>query len=260
MDYRILENPEDLERAVEVEIAVWQQEPRDAVPASMLRAIGHAGGVVYGAFDGEKLVGTTFAFPALRDGRLILWSHVAGVLPEYQGRDIGFTLKLRQREWALSHGYDEIGWTFDPARRGNASFNLHRLGAVSSTYLVNFYGTMQDSLNAGRPTDRLEARWMLNSARVLATAEGRYQHPVYTPPDAASTLTAHSDWSRLQAASDHDVFYVALPTPSDSEPSAAAVYASLRGTLAPAFQAGLTAVGVHTVEGRTWYVLVRCAT
>ena len=50
----------------------------------------------------------------------------------------------------------------------NAVFNLHRLGASSTIYLRNVYGELDDALNAGLPTDRLQVDWLLRSPRVLA--------------------------------------------------------------------------------------------
>ncbi len=101
---------------------------------------------------------------------------MAGVRPDYQQYGIGRGLKLHQRAWALEHGYDEIRWTFDPLLRGNANFNLHKLGATFGSYLINFYGTMTDGINAnGLPSDRVEAVWRLNEARVVALASANNQ-------------------------------------------------------------------------------------
>ncbi len=159
--YRILEDPADFERVVDLEITVWGLDPRDAVPASMLRAIAHGGGLVNGAFIGGELAGMAMMFPARHGDRWVLWSHMSAVRPDRQANGIGMRLKHEQRDWALAHGFDEIRWTFDPLQRGNANFNLRRLGATANTYHVNFYGTMTDAINAGMPSDRLEACWRL---------------------------------------------------------------------------------------------------
>jgi predicted GNAT superfamily acetyltransferase len=95
----------------------------------------------------------------------LLWSHMSAVRPDFQAKGIGMRLKHEQRNWALAHGYDEIRWTFDPLQRGNANFNLRRLGATSSIYHVNFYGEMTDAINAGIPSDRLEACWRLSEQK-----------------------------------------------------------------------------------------------
>ena len=162
--YRALEEPAEFDRVVDLEIAVWGLDPRDAVPANMLRAIAHGGGLINGAFVDDELVGMAMMFPARQGDRRILWSHMSAVRPDLQANGIGVRLKQEQRAWALANGYDEICWTFDPLQRGNANFNLRRLGASANTYHVNFYGTMTDTINAGMPSDRLEACWRLTEA------------------------------------------------------------------------------------------------
>jgi chorismate synthase len=173
IEHRIIADPTDFERVVDLEITVWGLHPRDAVPASMLRAIQHGGGLVSGAFSGDQIVGLVVAFPVLNGGKPILWSHMTAVHPAYQKAGIGVELKFMQRAWALQNDFDEIRWTFDPLQRGNAHFNLRKLGATFETYLVNFYGTMTDAINQGMPSDRVEAVWRLNDARVIALAAGQ---------------------------------------------------------------------------------------
>lgn len=171
MEYRVLEQKRDFEQAIDLEIFVWGLNPRDATPANLMVALHHAGGSTIGAYDGKHLVGVAFALPARRGDRVILWSHSTGVHPDYQGQGIGYQLKQCQREWAIANGYDEIGWTFDPLQRGNAKFNLHRLGAFAQSYQVNFYGVMQDEINQGElPSDRLEAVWKLNQTHSAPSA------------------------------------------------------------------------------------------
>jgi predicted GNAT superfamily acetyltransferase len=93
---------------------------------------------------------------------LELHSHVAGVRPEAQNAGVGFALKLDQRRWALEQGIGLITWTFDPLVRRNAVFNLAKLGATVSEYLVDFYGAMADGVNAGQGSDRWWVRWELD--------------------------------------------------------------------------------------------------
>ncbi len=168
--YRELESTDDLQKVVEMEMIVWDMEPIMAVPHNFLMALIHAGGVVTGAEENGELVGFGLAFPARLPGGWGLWSHMAGVLPAYQRLGIGVGIKFAQRKWALANGYETIGWTYDPLQRGNANFNMRRLGAFSKLYHVNFYGVMLDSINAGMPSDRLEITWNLNDERVVTVA------------------------------------------------------------------------------------------
>ena len=53
-------------------------------------------------------------------------------------------------------------WTFDPLLRRNATFNISRLGAVGTEYLVDFYGHVADGVNDPE-TDRLAVNWDLRA-------------------------------------------------------------------------------------------------
>ena len=52
------------------------------------------------------MIGFVYSLPGIKDGKPTQWSHMAGVLPEYQSRGLGFQLKLLQRERALNAGLD----------------------------------------------------------------------------------------------------------------------------------------------------------
>ncbi len=162
-------------RAVEeVQHEVWGMPDLEVVPAHQLMAAVGAGGVILGAFDAERLVGFCYGFIGLRDGRLLFYSHMAGVRPGHQNRDIGFLLKRAQRQAAMDRGLDHMVWTFDPLQSLNASFNLHKLGATAARYYVDYYGHMPDAINRGLASDRLEVDWWLRDPRVDgATASPR---------------------------------------------------------------------------------------
>lgn len=179
MDVRVepLVTVEEL-RAVEgLQVAVWGMPDREVVPAHQLLAAVRAGGLVLGAFAADLLVGFSYGFPAVRTGARFFYSHMTGVLPDWQSRHVGFALKCAQRAWALEQGYERIVWTYDPLQARNAHFNLHRLGAEASRYYVNYYGEMRDALNQGLPSDRLEVDWWIAHDRVRAHLEGRTEAP-----------------------------------------------------------------------------------
>ncbi len=165
-------------RAVEgLQQAVWGMTDREVVPCHQLLAAVRNGGVVLGAFSEGRLVGFCYAFVGWRQGERVLHSHMTAVLPGLQDRDVGYRLKLAQREWALAQGYRRVVWTFDPLQSRNAYFNLHKLGARAERYEVNYYGEMDDELNRGLPTDRLEVDWWVSSEPVVARLEGRRPAP-----------------------------------------------------------------------------------
>src|SRR5207249_1161289 len=146
-----------------------------------------AGGVLLGAFDEHGvLVGFCYGFIGLRDRELLFYSHMAGVRPGLQDRDIGFLLKRAQRQAALDRGLDRMVWTFDPLQSLNASFNLRKLGVTASRYYVDYYGEMPDAINRGVPSDRLEVDWWLRDPAVEARLTGDASPRSW--PDAPAAL------------------------------------------------------------------------
>lgn len=136
------------------------------VPIATMASVQLHGGLVLGAFTprGEAL-GISFAFLGRIEGELCLYSQLTGVVPGNQSRGIGLKLKTAQRDFARSQGLKTIAWAFDPLQYGNARFNLNKLGATSSRYIVDMYGPRTDALNAAAgPTDRLIAIWPTDPA------------------------------------------------------------------------------------------------
>lgn len=171
---------EDLQRAV------WHLAEVEIVPNHLLLTAQENGGLVIGAFDAaEHLVGFVFGFVGLTDdGRTKHCSHMAGVHPDYQSLNIGYRLKLAQRERVLSQGLDLITWTFDPLESRNARLNFHKLGVICRTYRRDFYGVMRDGLNAGLPSDRFRVDWHIASEWVMSLLDGRRR-----PPTLSTLLT-----------------------------------------------------------------------
>jgi predicted GNAT superfamily acetyltransferase len=125
------------------------------------------GAILLGAYVGEKLAGFVYSFPAVFQGKLIQHSHLLAVLPQYRGIGLGKKLKWAQREASLKFGYDLITWTVDPLQARNANLNIHALGAVTRTYLGDFYGRESALiLGPGIPTDRFLMEWTIKERRV----------------------------------------------------------------------------------------------
>src|SRR5690606_18217859 len=124
------------------------------------------GGLLIGAFIGDRAVGFQYSFAGFDGKKPYLCSHMLALLPEYRHSGLGSALKWRQAEMAREIGYDWIQWTFDPLESRNAYLNIRKLGGMVSTYWENCYGEMKDSLNAGLPTDRFRLDWWINSPRV----------------------------------------------------------------------------------------------
>lgn len=146
---------------------VWQT-PRSTppYPAEVLHSLVHAGGAVHAAYDGTRLAGASvavFGASASRD----TYSLVAAA-----DRGLGYAVKQAQRAWAVERGARSMRWTFDPLVGRNARFNLVKLGAVGTEYLVDFYGPMADGVNDGDESDRLTVTWDLGTPRDRTAEEG----------------------------------------------------------------------------------------
>jgi predicted GNAT superfamily acetyltransferase len=164
--------------------------PRGTLARNELRALMHAGDPVHLAVDLDRqerpVVGFAVGFlgwsPVLH-----VHSHQVGVVEGHRRRGIGYALKLAQRHTCLSHGITDMRWTFDPLVRRNAAFNLGALGARAAAFHVQFYGAMEDAINGGDASDRLEAVWALDKPLPARTP------PMSPPgaPDGASGGAAH---------------------------------------------------------------------
>lgn len=169
---RLLESPEELAQVVALQSIVWPGSDLEIVPSHVLLTAAHNGGLVAGAFAGDRLAGFVFSFLGFHQTkqgrRLKHCSHMLGVHPGFRGGGIGAALKIYQRSFVLSQDLDLITWTYDPLLARNARLNIARLGAVCNTYLVNLYGDLADGLNAGLPTDRLQVDWWIGSESVTA--------------------------------------------------------------------------------------------
>jgi predicted GNAT superfamily acetyltransferase len=145
---------------------VWGCDDLDVTPLTMFVAAKQVGAVLIGAYDDASLVGFVYSFPGHENGHLTHHSHMLAVRPSYRSRNLGYKLKLAQRERVLARGIDRITWTFDPLQSLNAYFNFVKLGVVSDNYKINFYGETTSSFLHQIGTDRLWVTWHLDSQRV----------------------------------------------------------------------------------------------
>jgi predicted GNAT superfamily acetyltransferase len=170
---RDLKGFDDFRQLKAVEKEVWGMADEDSIPLTLAIACKAAGNIFVGAFDKEKLVGFAFAFLGREHGQTIIHSHMLAVLDSYRHLDLGSRLKQAQRERAMAMGVHEMTWTFDPLQSRNAHFNFAKLGVLSDTYKVDFYGPETSSILHRNGTDRLWVRWVLNSRRVRDRLAGK---------------------------------------------------------------------------------------
>jgi len=132
----------------------------------------HIGGLVLGAYEGDRLVGFLSSIPGVRD-KLSYWhSHMLAVAQVCRNKGVGAQLKLAQREHARQRGVQLIEWTFDPLEARNAYFNFEKLGVIVRRYYPNLYGQATGH-QGGLPTDRIVAEWWLDRARDPANGDVR---------------------------------------------------------------------------------------
>jgi predicted GNAT superfamily acetyltransferase len=223
----MLERWADLEDAVAVVNAVWGDVGGLVSPA-LLRTYAHYGNPVIGAFDGDLLCGVSIGFLA-SSPVVHLHSHITGVLPSHQHLGLGYELKSTQRQWCIDRGIDLVTWTFDPMLARNAHFNLRKLGAVARRILPSFYGVMDDDINRGDDTDRLEISWHLPAS----DADDR--------PEVVRTVAIPDDYLALRA---------------EDAVQAGAWRADVREQLLAAFADGLEIIDFDRNDG---YLLARCS-
>jgi predicted GNAT superfamily acetyltransferase len=192
---RDLNSIDELLQLREVEKEVWGMADNDTLPLTLAIACKAAGNIFVGAFDqdiekvkekdkskskkNERLVGFAFGFLGREHGQMTLHSHMLAVLDAYRHLDVGSRLKQAQRERALAMGIKEMTWTYDPLQSRNAHFNFAKLGVISDTYKVDFYGPETSSILHRNGTDRLWVRWLLSSRRVRDRLAGK-NHRVET--------------------------------------------------------------------------------
>ncbi|RLC79689.1 MAG: hypothetical protein DRI81_05050 [Chloroflexi bacterium] len=183
IEIRPLKTIKEYQAVEQIQRQVWHFEDVKIVPDHMLFSIQKSGGLVLGAFDiapgQERLVGFLFGLVQLTAvGQVKHWSDMAGVLPAYQNQNLGYQLKLAQRECVLAQGIDHIRWTFDPLESRNARLNFRKLGVTCNTYLRDVYGDRLGELNAGLPSDRFQVDWRISSAHVAERLRGDWVGPV----------------------------------------------------------------------------------
>jgi predicted GNAT superfamily acetyltransferase len=178
---RTLQKLEDMHEAVELQKTYWGTDLESVVPAHMLFSLATSGGHVIAAFDGDKMVAVVIGFlgtdiqepnrPAMANLRIVSKRMI--VLPEYRGQGVGYKLKKRQREFAMRQGIRLVTWTFDPMLTANAHLNIRKLGAISTSYLEDYYGTSNEGgLSRTGSSDRLIVEWWVTNRRVEERLNG----------------------------------------------------------------------------------------
>ena len=173
---RPIESIAEMKALEKLQQDVWGWDDLDTTPLMNFIILKELGGMLIGAFDGEKIIGFAFGFIGCDAGQIVFHSHMLAVHRSYREHGIGCRLKLAQRTAALERGFDHITWTFDPLQSTNAHLNFHKLGVASNKYKVNFYGEQSSSpLHRCIGTDRLWVDWFPKSRRVVDRLQTRHK-------------------------------------------------------------------------------------
>ena len=178
MEIRKIESLAEMREVERLQKEIWGVDDVEIYPALALKPQTEVGGILIGAFDQGRMVGFVFGFPGILDNETIIHSDMLGISEDYRSQNLGYLLKLAQREAALQRGIERITWTFDPLQSRNAYFNFNKLGVISDRYYVDYYGVTSSFLHRFG-TDRLWVTWLLNSERVKSRIEGGMKP---TPP------------------------------------------------------------------------------
>lgn len=167
MEIRDLRTLDDFRRVVQLEQEIWgYTDPGDIITVPVFIITVKRGGILIGAFEGDRMIGFAFSLVAMKDGRPTQWSHMMGVVAEHRRTGLGRTLKLAQRDRAIAAGFDLMEWTFDPLQALNAHLNFARLGVVCDEYVRDLYGESTSALHRGTSTDRFVVQWKLREPHV----------------------------------------------------------------------------------------------
>jgi predicted GNAT superfamily acetyltransferase len=194
---------DDFQQCIELERAVWKDDDIGIMPIRLYLISKACKAPTIGAFDQDgRLVGFVHTMLALIEKNVVYHSHLAAVLEDLRHKDIGYRMKLAQRQFAIEAQIPLIIWTFDPLQSRNAHLNINKLGAIIRRYEVNYYGEGLSSIfDSGVPTDRIFAEWWVSSPHVEAALAGN--RPQAFSNDASVLIPDDINAVRARSVDDH---------------------------------------------------------
>lgn len=166
---------EDCQKIEQLQMQIWQSPEIEVVPDHMLLTFALNQGIVLLAMEDDLPLGFAFGFQGTtKEGHRAHISHQLGVLPSAQNKNLGYQLKLAQRDLAISQGLDLMIWTFDPLLSRNAQLNFGKLGVINRHYIRNLYGDMRNKINNVVESDRFKVEWWLTHPTVEQKLAGSF--------------------------------------------------------------------------------------
>ncbi len=141
---------------------IWDIPAAEVVPFWKLMTLPSTGGVLVGAFDGEKIVGHAMLTPAVdpHTKESFYYLDMVGLLPAYRNRGLAERMLQRARDVARERDISSIQWTFDPLEMANANLYIRKLGAQAVRFYPDYYGPPPENNPVFR-TDRFWVKWNL---------------------------------------------------------------------------------------------------
>lgn len=199
----------DFRQCIELERAVWKDDDIGIMPIRLYMISKACNAPTIGAFESSgQLVGFVHTMIALIDNHVVYHSHLAAVVENLRHKDIGYRMKLAQRQHAINAGVAQIMWTFDPLQSRNAHLNINKLGAIIRRYEPNYYGEgLSTVFDSQVPSDRIFAEWWVSSPHVESVLAGNrpriegHSESILIPEDInkvrATSIEEHLKW-RMQ--------------------------------------------------------------
>jgi chorismate synthase len=193
---RDIDTLDEMHEVEQLQREIWGVSDLDVLPALALRPQKEVGAVLMGAFAEGRMIGFVFGFPGILNGETIIHSDMLGVTSEYRSQNVGYLLKLAQRDAALKLGVKKITWTFDPLQSRNAHLNFNKLGVIADRYLINYYGETSSFLHQSG-TDRLWVTWLLDRDQVLPQVDLNKIPALIRVGENGEPVVAHTDEEQL---------------------------------------------------------------
>ena len=135
-------------------------------------------GIIVGAFDKKfeikKMIGFFFGTAVLHEKAI--YGIAIGVLPEYQGKNIGIGIFLKFRDLVLERNVKYMYGLFDPLEGNLGHSYLNKLGFWGIRYKESPYElTNIDPSTSSIPIEKIAVKWELQSQRTSEKLGGTYQ-------------------------------------------------------------------------------------
>lgn len=231
---RDIETLDEMHEVEQLQREIWGVSEVDVLPALALRPQKEVGAVLMGAFAEGRMIGFVFGFPGILNGETIIHSDMLGVTSEYRSQNVGYLLKLAQRDAALRLGVKKITWTFDPLQSRNAHLNFNKLGVIADRYLINYYGETSSFLHQSG-TDRLWVTWLLDRDRGVSRVN---------LDEVTALIRVGQNGEPIVNEADENELVIEIP----GEPNPQLWREPTRAAFTKALNAGHTVTGFYVVE------------